>query len=194
MINNLAGITISNSYPHQTLASIAVSNVDTRGIELSPTDMGNLLRLQLDKTGLFNIVDRYDMTDLLNIAELDITNCYGKSCLVRMGKALNVDKILTGSVERMGDKIVITLRLINVETETIERTDITEYQNIVDELHIMTEISVNNILGLESDPHHVELLVNFEEPISSVYTSQRFGAAAFYTLGSFHEWFQVRER
>ena len=70
-----------------------------------------------------------------------------------MGKVLNVDKVLTGSVDRIAEKIVITLRLINIETELIEKTDVTEYQNIPDEIQVMTEISVNNILGLENDPH-----------------------------------------
>lgn len=157
----------------QNVSSIAVSHIDTKNIQVSPHDMGNLVRLELEKKDMFNIVDRYDMSDILKSQGLDVTGCYGKSCIIELGKALNVDKVLTGSVERYSEKIVFTLRLINVETGMVEKTNVTEYQNIIDELQFMTEISVNNILGLANNPNIVELLVSFEEPITSKYVSHR---------------------
>ena len=167
-------VILFSSYGYgQSVPLVAVSHIDTRGMPLSPDAMGNLVRLELEKTGTYRIVDRYDMHDLLKMVDMDITGCYGKSCLVEIGKVLQVDKILTGTAEQLGDKIVITLRLINVESEIIENTDVTEYQNIPEELQIMTGISVNNILGIANDPYTVELLVNFEEPITSKYASQR---------------------
>ncbi len=155
----------------QGLTSMAVANMDTRDIAFTPEDLGNRFRIELEMKGIFNIVDKYDMADLLQESDIDINGCYGKSCIVRMGKSLEVDKVLTGSVERFGDKIVISLRLIDVESEIIVKTDVTEYQNNLDELHIMIEISVNNIFGIENDPNIVELLVNYEEPITTKYVS-----------------------
>ncbi|MCJ7695896.1 MAG: penicillin-binding protein activator LpoB, partial [Anaerolineaceae bacterium] len=157
----------------QNLSSIAVSNIDTKNIQIFPHEMGNLVRLELEKKEMFNIIDRYDMSDILKSQGLELTDCYGKSCIIELGKALNVDKVLTGSVERYSEKIVFTLRLINVETGMIEKTNVTEYQNIMEELQFMTEISVNNILGLANNPNIVELLVSFEEPITSKYISHR---------------------
>jgi len=157
----------------QGITSLAVSNIDTRRIGFTPEDLGNLIRIELEKKGLFNIVDKYDMSDQLTKKGIDITECYGKTCVVNMGKALEVDKVLTGSIESFGEKIIISLRLIDVASAFVEKTDVSEYQDIIDELPIMIEISVNNILGIENDPNLVELLVNFEEPISSKHISVR---------------------
>ena len=63
----------------QNVSSIAVSNVDTKDIQISPHEMGNLVRLELEKKEIFYIVDRYDMSDILKSQGLVVTDCYGKS-------------------------------------------------------------------------------------------------------------------
>jgi len=154
----------------QTYERIAVLNIDTKGLTLDPAAMGDLIRLELDKTKTYNVMDKYDMADIVAQNELDITNCYGKSCLVETAKVLNVEKVLTGSAERFGEKIVITLRLIDVKTSMIEKSDVTEYMNMQPHIQHMAEISVRKLLRLENDPALVGVLVNFKEPITSVMT------------------------
>jgi len=113
------------------------------------------------------------MSDILKSKSsgVDISNCFGKSCLVELAKLLNVQKVLTGSVERFGGKIIITLRLIDVKTSVIEKMDVTEFQNLQSEMQHMIEISVKNIVGIENDKHLVNVLVNYEEPIFSTRTN-----------------------
>jgi len=157
----------------QTPNTIAVLNIDTKGLNLDPVAMGNLVRLELEKTNAYSVLDKYDVAYIIEKEELDISNCYGKICLLEAAKSLKVDKMLTGNVERFGDKIIISLRLIDVETAMVEKSDVTEYQNIQDEIQIMTEISVKKILGLDIDPNLVNLLVNYEDPIISARTNLR---------------------
>ncbi len=180
----MAIIMMMYAYPlfAQQKESIAVSNIDTRGIDIDPVAMGNLLRIELEKKKLYDVIDKYDMRDLLNQQGLSMEDCYGKSCILEIGRALEVDQALTGSVERFSDKLVISLRLFNVRQGTVINTDVAEFQYAPDEIDLMIQISVNNILSLPNDPNMVTLLANYEEPISTKLTNvtlngPRMGAA-----------------
>jgi len=157
----------------ETLKTIAVLNIDTKDLSLDPVAMGNLVRLELEKTKVNNVMDKYEVAYIVEKEGLDISNCYGKSCLLEIAESLKVDKILTGYAERFGDKIIINLRLIDIESSLMEKSDVTEYQNIPEEIQIMVEISVKKLLGLEIDPNLVNLLVNYEDPIVSTRTNLR---------------------
>src|SRR4030042_2816408 len=155
----------------QTLKNIAVLNIDTKDLSLDPAAMGNLVRLEMEKTKVYSVMDKYDIEYITKQKGIDISNCYGKTCLLEIAKSLELDKILTGNAERFGEKIIINLRLIDVASSTIEKSDVTEYQNIPDEIQIMIEISVKKLLGLDIDPNLVNLLVNYEDPIISTRTN-----------------------
>ncbi len=152
------------------LKTIAVLNIDTKDLDLDPVAMGNLVRLELEKTKVYNVMDKYEVAYIVEKEGLDISNCYGTTCLMDVAKSLKVDKFITGQAESFGDKIIINLRLIDVESSLMEKSDVTEYQNIPEEIKIMVEISVKKLLGLEIDPNLVNLLVNYEDPITSTRT------------------------
>ncbi|MGZ3867225.1 MAG: hypothetical protein ACXVNR_12860, partial [Bacteroidia bacterium] len=82
-------------------------------------------------------------------------------------KSLGVDKMVTGSVERFGEKIIILLKVIDVKTEKVEKQDATEYLNLQPELQKMIEVSVKKVLGLPLDQVVVNQLVNYETPIAT---------------------------
>ncbi len=116
-------------------------------------------------------MDKYDVSDILKANRIDLDACLGKNCQVRVGKLLNADKMVSGSVERFGQKVIIVLRLIDIKTETIEKTDVIEYINQMDDVQIMIQLSLNNLLGISSDPKMKELLVFYAQPISSPKTT-----------------------
>jgi len=155
----------------QSKATAAVLNIDTKGVIQDPESMGYIVRLELEKAKVYSIMDKYDISDIVETEKIDVDGCYGKTCLMRVGKSLGVDKMVTGSVERFGEKIVITLRLINVKTGETENSDATEYLNLQPEIQKMVEISVKNLLGLDNDPNLVNLLVNYDQPITSPKTT-----------------------
>jgi len=155
----------------QLRETVAVLNIDTKGVILDPESMGYLVRLELEKTGVYNVMDKYDIADIVEQNKLDISRCYSKSCLMEVGKSLGVRKMVTGRAERFGEKIVITLRLINVQTGEISNSDATEYLNLPIEIQKMVEISVKNLLGIDNDLTKVNLLVAYDLPINSPMTT-----------------------
>lgn len=128
-----------------TKPSVTVLNVDTKGLNLDPTQMGNMVRLELEKLDSFEVMDRYDVSYVVEKNKLNINNCYGKICLVEAGNVINSEKMLTGSIELFSETIVVTLRLIDVKTATIERTQVNEYLNLPKELQSMVRLSISKM-------------------------------------------------
>jgi hypothetical protein len=157
----------------QVKSTIAIVNIDSKNLILDNVSMANLVRLELEKTNMYEIKDKYDMTDIIDQANIDINNCFGKNKQIEMGKTLKVDKMLTGSAEKYGEKIIIIMRLIDVATGTVEKTDVMEYLDQQNEMQTMIKLSVNNLMGIENDPNLVNLLINYDRPITSAKTTVR---------------------
>jgi hypothetical protein len=164
MTTSLTGFT-------QSKVSIAVIGIDTKGMKLDNTSMANLVRLELEKTNIYEVLDKYDVSNLLAERGIAPDKCYGKIKLLEAGKSLGVEKILTGSVEKFGEKIIFVLRMIDVKTEKIENTNVMEYLNLEDEIQNMAKISVNNIIGIENDKAVVDLLIDYDSLVSSPKTA-----------------------
>lgn len=128
-----------------------VLNFDAKNVGYDPTQMGNLVRLELEKLDTFDVMDRYDVTYLVQKNGLQINNCYGKICLVELGKQLGADKMLTGSIEVYGDAIIYTMRFIDVKTEVIEITQVTEFLNMQNEIQTMTSVMLREMFGRPVD-------------------------------------------
>src|ERR1035437_3665693 len=132
-------------------AKLIVLNIDSRGVGLDPVQMGNLVRIEMDKLDTFEVMDRYDVSYLIEKNQLKVENCYGKLCLLEIAKVLRPDKILTGSVELLGESILVTVRLIDVKAESIEKTQVVEFVNIPGELPNMVSITVRKLFGMHND-------------------------------------------
>jgi hypothetical protein len=166
----------------QSKQRMGVISMDVKGLNIDNAMMTGLVNLEIEKTNRYELYDKYDVTDVLMKNQIDINSCFGKSCMVRVGKILNSDKMLTGSVEKIGNKIILILRLVDVQTETIETTSVMEFIDQQNEIQRMVQLSVNNLIGIQNDQKVMDLLVNFQEPISSPKTivklnGPRMGAA-----------------
>lgn len=169
-----------------TKATVAVLNIDTKGIIQDPSSMSYLVRLELEKTGVYTVMDKYDVADFVKKSGIDLATCYGKNCVVNAGELLGADKMITGGVERIGEKIIVTLRLIDVKSKSVEKADATEYLNIQPEIQKMVEISVKKLLGITPDQNMVNLLIDYDVPIQSPKTTLKLNGprmGASYTLG-----------
>jgi hypothetical protein len=145
---------------------IAVLNIDSKGLAYDGASMGNLVRIELDKTGVYTVLDKYEVAEVLSKNKVDLTTCFSKSCLIQTGKMLNAQKMLGGSIELLDEKIVITLKLIDVETGTVEKSNVTEYLNLP-EIQKMVRVSIQRIVGIEPDITMVNQLIDYDVPIQS---------------------------
>lgn len=128
---------------------LAVLNIETNGLGLDPSQMGNLFRLEMERLDTFEIVDKHDVVYLIEKHKLSINNCYGKECLVEVGSTINVDKMITGSADLYGDLIIITIRLIDIKTKAVEKSYVKEFLNLPKEIQSMINLSIKEFYGME---------------------------------------------
>jgi hypothetical protein len=137
------------SSTNKTKKSITVLNIDAKGIGLEPIQLGNLVRTELEKLDTFQVMDRYDVTYVVDKNKLSIDNCYGKICLTEIGEMIKSDKMFTGTAELYGDVIVMTLRIIDVKTASIEKTQVLEFLNLPQDIQMITRIAIQKIMNRE---------------------------------------------
>lgn len=142
------GLTICQTIFAQSKIKLTVLNVDTQGMVFTPEQMGNLLRIEAEKLDTFEVMDRYDVAYLIKKNNLALEDCYGKICLVETGKVLNADKVLSGTIELYGETIFLTLRLIDVKKQIIERSHVQEYLNLPKETQLMMRVSLRKLFGM----------------------------------------------
>lgn len=142
---------------------VGVLHIDSKGFTLDPVQMGNLTRLELDKTGLYEVLDKYDVDYLAEKESLRLENCYGKICLVETGRKLRADKMLTGSAELLGEHVVITFRLIDVGTESVERSQVMQFLNLRNQVQLMIELTLRQMFGLPVDQNLLTKLTKTDD-------------------------------
>jgi hypothetical protein len=147
---------------------VAVLQIDSKGFVLDPVQMGDLVRLELDKLGQFEVLDKYDVAYLAERESLNFDNCFGKICLVETGRKLRADKMLTGSVELLGEHVVVTLRLIDVGSERVERSQVSEFLNIRTQVQMMVAITIRQMMGLPTDADLVSKLTKPDDYASTI--------------------------
>jgi hypothetical protein len=139
---------------------VAVFPIDSKGVVLDPHQLANLIRIELEKAGLFNVYDRYDLASKLEKEKLSLENCYSRNCLLESGKTLGVSKVISGSVERYNEKILITLKLLDIESGKVEKNQINEFLNVQPSLQAMLAICLRDMLGLPNDKDLVNKLTS----------------------------------
>jgi hypothetical protein len=174
-----------NSFAQQK-SSIAVVSIDTKGMASDNIGFANLVRLELEKLNYFEVLDIYEINAVLSQNKVDKSTIFAKSDLVRVGKMLSAQRMLSGSAEKFGNKIALSFRMINVSDEKIESTVVLEFIDMESQINTMVKLALNTLLGLPVDQTLMDMLSYFDTPIINEKTmlklnGPRMGAA--YTFG-----------
>ncbi|MFC1669258.1 CsgG/HfaB family protein [Spirochaetota bacterium] len=100
-----------------------IAIMDFRAKDISRSDamkVSELIRNELINIGEFTVIERSQMREILKEQGFQKTGCTDVSCAVQVGKILSAKKILVGTVMRLGRKIIITGRIVDVEKGVAE--------------------------------------------------------------------------
>ena len=177
----IVSLNVSAQKSAQAKQSIAVINIDTQGLTIKMPLMTSLVTLELERLDRFEVIDKYDVANHMEKNHIPTNKAYGKTELIRIGKIIKVAKVLSGSVEKFGNKIIVVIRLIGIESGKIEKVDVMEYIDQEEDIQEMIRISLHNIFGIENDRNTVEMLTNSVAPIANTknkvnLSGPRFGA------------------
>ncbi|PBQ33581.1 hypothetical protein CNR22_17970 [Sphingobacteriaceae bacterium] len=100
-----------------------------------------------ERKDTLELVDKYNSTFFAERNKQFVNSCFGKLCLVEIGNTIGSEKMLSGSVERYGKTIVVTLRLIDVRSKSIEKTYVKEFLNFPEEIQNIISVAMRQMFG-----------------------------------------------
>ncbi len=153
---------------HAQPATLGIMDLSRNGVIPEPSTLGSMTRIEMEKTGRYTVLHWQDMKQALGLQGIDAATCFGKNCAVEAGRIVQAEKVLIGSVDRFGERIAITMKIIDVATGTIEASNTSEYANLQNELQRMIEISLARTMGIEVNEKLADQLRSYEQPIASV--------------------------
>lgn len=130
---------------------IALVDFDTRGYEFKQGEAVQFVINELIRIGTYEVMDKYEVEYVAKRDTLSSAGCFSKECLSVFGKHLGIEKMFSGSMQLLGDKVNITLRLLNVQSRTFEKTIVKEFLNIPGNELMMIRVSINEMYGLGND-------------------------------------------
>lgn len=151
--------------------TIAVGYPAITGLQIDSKVATKLLRYELIKLDNYSVYDEYDMKEAISKDPSLQQECLSTKCLIRMGEELNVDYTISGSIDGFADKIVINLKLIDVKSKKLFKTEMMEFMDQAGELQRMIAVVLRKMHGMDSDP----LLVDRLEFKNDVVTAQSVG-------------------
>lgn len=134
----------------QKLAVVGIDKVNEIA-NVSAENLGSMVMLEIEKTQLYEVLDKYDIRASLKQLNINADDCHGKSCMLQVGKNLNAEKMLGGLVETYPKKIVVNLRLLDVQSGIMEKQTIREYNVIPQEVGSMIGLTVQSLVGVPVD-------------------------------------------
>lgn len=120
---------IINQYPLEAQTEfsqklqVAVLYFEGRGIS---KDVSNILtdrfRSELVNTEKFVVLERSKVNEILSEIGLQYSGCTTLECAVKVGEILNVQKMIAGSIGKIGQTYTVDILFIDVETSQIEKS------------------------------------------------------------------------
>ncbi len=108
---------------HADKIAIAVLDLDAKGEGLDQgvsQALTEKVRDEFSTNKNFELVAREKLLELAREKAIQLSGITEDSTAVQVGKALNVKKIITGSVTRLGRTLTLYLKVVDVEREAVE--------------------------------------------------------------------------
>lgn len=139
------------SYFAQPSNTIAVANPNVNVLTVKPESVAKMMRLELIKINKYKVYDEFDMNEVIKAKEEYKVGCYGQTCLAKLGEELKVDYVMSGSIDGLGNKIVVTIKIIDVKGQALYKSAVREFDNQELEVQRMIEIVIADMHGLTVD-------------------------------------------
>jgi hypothetical protein len=143
-------LNISLSYCQQPENRIAVLNLEFIGAKVTESDtLTDRLRNELANTKYFTVIEQREMDAIFTEHGFQQTGCISDSCAVKMGRLLNIKQICVGNIVKVDNVYLVTLRMIDTESEVILFTATEECPSSIEQVlsHSMKNLAVK-LVGL----------------------------------------------
>ncbi|MDO8734747.1 MAG: kelch repeat-containing protein [Elusimicrobiota bacterium] len=105
---------------NKDIVNIAVADFIGKNVSQADASItADFFRTELVQTGMFNVIEKASMDKILSEAAFQQSGCTTTERAVQIGKILNVQQMVVGSLSKLMDTYFITTNLVDVETGKI---------------------------------------------------------------------------
>lgn len=148
---------------------VAILDLEGRGISaLEAATLTDRLRSEMVEVGAFVVVERGQMEMILEEQGFQQTGCTSAECAVEVGKLLGVQKMVTGSIGKLGELYTVDARMFDVQTGEIERVSKREHRGGIEGLIDLLGVVTKDLAGIKEEVVEEEVVeeeVVAEEPV-----------------------------
>jgi TolB-like protein len=136
---------------------VAVFNFEGKGISTAEAELlTDRFRGELVNTDSFIVIERSIMNQILDEHNLQMSGFTETSDAVQAGRILNVQKVITGSVGKIGATFSTNIKLIDVESAQIQRFFNRDHRGEIDGLLLILKEIANEVAGKSEPESHQE--------------------------------------
>ena len=121
------------------------------GIEVPPflaEVCRDLIESALIKTNKFSVINYTNIEEILAAQSFSLSGCVDDSCAVEIGKLLAAESIIVGTLSKVGEKMLLSIRLVGVSTGKGIRAEVITIDS-VDDLQKKCFVAAYNLAGLK---------------------------------------------
>jgi len=122
--------------------TVAVANLQGKAIsQMYAEQISDFLRSSLSNTAMLTMTNRTNMEQILNEQQFQQTGCTSQECAVKIGKILNVKKMIVGTTGLFAGKYYINISYVDVETTEVdfsERVDFDKLENAINMCDVLS--------------------------------------------------------
>jgi len=136
----------------------ATASIRNKITHLDNVSAGTTVRRELEKLGVYEIAFRQDMEQVISSDALN--RCFDLGCMMETGKALKVDRVISGSIEYIEGSIIVSIREVDILTEKVSNSKTKEFRFLPEQLKYMVQITLQEMYGINVDPQMSQALEN----------------------------------
>lgn len=159
----LGTVTAQENKEKKSTIAVALPNIEN--IQISREVVAKLIQIELIKLDTYRVYDEFDVQEAMNAEQRFKEDCYGKNCLVDLGKSAGVNYIVSTSLLSFGGKIVITMKFIDISSGSIIKNDVREFIDNKNEVQRMLKIMVMEMHGQEVHSSLISKISYDDQPI-----------------------------
>lgn len=100
--------------------NVAVADLAAKNVSAADASIvSDFIRTELVNSNTFNVIEKANMDKIMAESAFQQTGCTTSECAVQLGKILNVQQMIVGSLSKLMDTYYITVNVVNVETGKI---------------------------------------------------------------------------
>ena len=126
--------------PHEEVLIVGVLDLNPNNVDAGETAaVTDRLRMHLGRQSIFQVIERQKLTNMMTEMGFRVSGvCNTDECIVEVGKILGVRKMVAGSVSRVGRLYSLQVRIIDVESSTIDHYALRDVNGIEEVFTVAT--------------------------------------------------------